>query len=444
MGNVRVTLPEELHDLVRDVVADLESATDSLDLGGARPALRALRRDRRRVPQSTILRLPDPPAVTPPPAAPAAAVPPPPAGPRSVPPPTAPSAFESSVPVPPAAPRRRAFLARLDVASTVPNVALPARTRRLQVACRRASPLDATRISRMLRVAVPAIPVAPAALTSPPAWLLAAMAPPIPAPLPEVPAVTQPDPATVTLAGRSAPTLTEADAPPAAVAATTVAGTPAAAMAAAAPVAIPLSVSVPATLPALPMEERLPVWRAAGGHVVNLLIAAALGLVTIFCAIVVGLVVTGHHLEEVVTGSMQPTIPIGSLVVTENLPAGQLQVGDIMVFPDPNDTKLTIVHRIVWLSHDQSGDVLVRTKGDYNALPDSWTIKRSAIADADRVIEILPGAGTAAGYLQTIGFAGLVLLIAGVIVYYGVRKVRQILTEDDLQEDAAGAPERLT
>jgi signal peptidase len=141
---------------------------------------------------------------------------------------------------------------------------------------------------------------------------------------------------------------------------------------------------------------------------------------------------------------MQPIIPIGSLVVTENLPAGQLQVGDIMVFPNPNDTKLTIVHRIVWLSHDQSGDVLVRTKGDYNALPDQWTLKRPANAEADRVIEILPGAGTAAGYLQTSGFAGLVLLIAGVIVYYGVRKVRQILSEDDLHEKAIGAPERLT
>jgi signal peptidase len=290
----------------------------------------------------------------------------------------------------------------------------------------------------MLRVAVPAIPVAPAALTSPPAWLLAAMAPSIPAPLAEVPAVAHPNPASVILAGRSSPTLTEVNASPAA--ATTVPDIPVAVTT----VAAPLPVSVPATLPALPMEERLPVWRAAGGHVVNLLIAAALGLVTIFCAIVVGLVVTGHHLEEVVTGSMQPTIPIGSLVVTENLPAGQLQVGDIMVFPDPNDTKLTIVHRIVWLSHDQSGDVLVRTKGDYNALPDDWTLKRAANAEADRVIEILPGAGTAAGYLQTIGFAGLVLLIAGVIVYYGVRKVRQILNEDDLHEEAIGAPERLT
>ena len=430
MGNVRVTLPEELHDLVRDVVADLESATDSLDLGGVRPAQRAPRPERRHLRQATILRMPEPLVPAPPPAAPATSVPLPPA--------ITPAAVESSVPALPAAPRRRAFLARLDIASTVPNVALPVRTRRLQVACRRASPLDATRISRMLRVAVPAIPVAPAALTSPPAWLLAAMAPSIPAPLAEVPAVAHPNPASVILAGRSSPTLTEVNASPAA--ATTVPDIPVAVTT----VAAPLPVSVPATLPALPMEERLPVWRAAGGHVVNLLIAAALGLVAIFCAIVVGLVVTGHHLEEVVTGSMQPIIPIGSLVVTENLPAGQLQVGDIMVFPNPNDTKLTIVHRIVWLSHDQSGDVLVRTKGDYNALPDDWTLKRAANAEADRVIEILPGAGTAAGYLQTIGFAGLVLLIAGVIVYYGVRKVRQILNEDDLHEEAIGAPERLT
>ena len=430
MGNVRVTLPEELHDLVRDVVADLESATDSLDLGGVRPAQRAPRPERRHLRQATILRMPEPLVPAPPPAAPATSVPLPPA--------ITPAAVESSVPALPAAPRRRAFLARLDIASTVPNVALPVRTRRLQVACRRASPLDATRISRMLREAVPAIPVAPAALTSPPAWLLAAMAPSIPAPLAEVPAVAHPNPASVILAGRSSPTLTEVNASPAA--ATTVPDIPVAVTT----VAAPLPVSVPATLPALPMEERLPVWRAAGGHVVNLLIAAALGLVAIFCAIVVGLVVTGHHLEEVVTGSMQPIIPIGSLVVTENLPAGQLQVGDIMVFPNPNDTKLTIVHRIVWLSHDQSGDVLVRTKGDYNALPDDWTLKRAANAEADRVIEILPGAGTAAGYLQTIGFAGLVLLIAGVIVYYGVRKVRQILNEDDLHEEAIGAPERLT
>jgi signal peptidase I len=455
VGNVRVTLPEELHDLVRDVVADLESATDSLDLGGAQPGRRGPRRERRRVTQATILRLPEQAATAPPPAVAAAAVPALPATPRPAPPPEAPPAFASSVPVPAAAPRRRAFLARLEVASTVPNVALPARTRRLQVACRRASPLDATRISRMLRVAIPAIPVAPAALSTPPAWLFAAMAPPITAPVRELPDATPQEAETLTLAGRTAPGPVETDAlPPRAAAPTVIAPAPAvstveAAAPAATVVAVPttappLPLTLPASLADLPVEGRLAVWRSVGGHVVNLLIAAALGLVTIFCAIVVGLVVTGHHLEEVVTGSMQPVIPIGSLVVTESLPAGQLQVGDIMVFPNPNDTKLTIVHRIVWLSHDSSGDVLVKTKGDYNALPDQWTLKRAASAEADRVIEILPGAGTAAGYLQTIGFGGLVLLIAGVILYYGIRKVRQILNEGDLDEDGVSAAERLT
>jgi len=204
-------------------------------------------------------------------------------------------------------------------------------------------------------------------------------------------------------------------------------------------IALPAAVPVAAPKPAT--EESRPAWRAAAGHASNLLIAAALSLVGIFCCIVVGLVVTGHHLEEVVTGSMQPTIPIGSLVATEQLPASQLQVGNILVFPDPNDTKLTIVHRIVWLSHDQSGDVLVRTKGDYNALPDSWTLKRPATTDADRVFYIIPGGGTVAGYLQTLGFWGLIVLVVGVIGYYGLRKVRQILSEDVAGDDAGAASE---
>jgi signal peptidase len=262
----------------------------------------------------------------------------------------------------------------------------------------------------MLRVAVPVIPVTPATLTSPPAWLLAAMAPPHSPPTPSAATGTLTDSMAVTLTGQAA-------------------------------AAIALPLTVPVTAPPVAAERPYPVWRDAAGHVTNLMIAAALSLVGIFCCIVVGLVVTGHHLEEVVTGSMQPTIPIGSLVVTERIPTSQLQAGNVMVFPDPNNTKLTIVHRIIWLSHDQSGDVLVRTKGDYNALPDSWTLKRQASADADRVTEVIPGAGTVAGYLQTIGFLGLVALIVGLVGYYGIRKVRQILNEDVADEKAGAVSE---
>jgi len=440
VGNVRVTLPEELHDLVRDVVADLESATGSLAAGSPEPRARAPRRERRRAPQATIIRLPGPEGAA---AAAPPALPPPPA-------PAPPPRFADALPVPAAAPRRRAFLARLKVASTVPSVALPARTRRLPVACRRASPLDAARVSRMLRVAVPAVPVAPATLSTPPAWLLAAIGPASPQVAARDGIGPALDQGAVSLAGRATETGTapvemvpaEGAAPP--VPATESSEPPAPATETAPPPAAELTIAplqLPVTPPLPSAAPAHPIWRGAAGHVVNLLIAAALGLVTIFCAIVVGLVVTGHHLEEVVTGSMQPTIPIGSMVVTEQLPASRLQVGNILVFPDPNDTKLTIVHRIVWLSHDQSGDVLVRTKGDYNAMPDQWTLKRAANAEADRVFEIIPGGGTVAGYLQTLGFWGLILLLVGVIGFYGIRKVRQILNEEGATEGDGPAGE---
>jgi signal peptidase I len=430
LGNVRVTLPEELHDLVRDVVADLEYATGSLAAGSSVPRAPAPRRERRRIPQATIIRLPsagEAGLATPP-------APPPPPLPASPPP------FVHALPVPAAAPRRRAFLARLKVASTIPTAALPVRTRRLPVACRRASPLDAARLSRMLRVAVPAVPVAPATLATPPAWLLAAMAtasPPVAARDGAGPAAGQ---GTVALAGPATETGQLSVVPAGAVVSvpSTETAAPPAAEAAVAPLELRAS---PPLRPAAQVAAASSQWRDAAGHVANLGIAAALGLVTVFCAIVVGLVVTGHHLEEVVTGSMQPTIPIGSMVVTEQLPASQLRAGNILVFPDPNDLKLTIVHRIIWLGHDQSGDVLVRTKGDYNALPDQWTLKRAASAEADRVIEIIPGGGTVAGYLQTFGFWGLILLLVSVIGFYGVRKVRQILREDVATEGEGSAGE---
>jgi len=408
-----VTLPEELHELVRDVVADLESAAGGLGPDRDPPPPRAPRRERRRTAQAAIVRLPgaEQPAASSPTGRVAADA----GGP-------APAGLATS-----AAARPHAFLARVRVASSAPRAPLPAHTRRVQVACRRASPLDATRASRMLRVAVPSTPVSATAPASLPAWLLTlappSPAPPAPVPLPDVPPADTPS---VVLPGHGAATGPAATPQILAPAGQTTA------------IALPLHEATPA----LGLETaRRPPWRNALGHVTNLAIAAALGLVGIFCCIVVGLVATGHHLEEVVTGSMQPTIPIGSLVVTEQLPAGQLQVGDVLVFPNPNDTKLTIVHRIVWLSHDQSGDVLVRTKGDYNALPDQWTIKRQSAATADRVIYIVPGAGTVAGYLQTIGFWGLIALMVALIGYYGTRKVRQILAEESGDRTPAGVPE---
>jgi signal peptidase I len=444
MGDARVLLDEELQELVRDAAADVSSAAGELGLRAPRRSL-APRRERRRPPQATIVPLT---SASPPALAVGLAVRPP----RPLPQSAAEAPGESAgIPSVDAAAGRgqRAFLLRLDVPSQVPVVQHPARTRRLAVPCRRASPLDVRRTSRLLRVSVPAAALGPALpLTVPPAWPRPDQLAAAPAPIPAV--IDPPSWGRVEVVGRSVDT-ERAPVPPSPTAASAAVWGGAAPPAPPPPVAPPAPPLPAATGPAsdrsaepeaVPAggeeEEALPVWKAAAGYAGNLAIAAALGLVTIFCGIVVGLVVTGHHLEQVITGSMQPTIPIGSLVVTERVPVNQLRVGDIIVFPNPDNSKETIVHRIVWMGHDQQGDVLVRTKGDYNALPDGWTLSRPADADADRVTLIIPGAGTVAGGLQAVGLWGLVALIAGGVGWYGVRRVRSILAEAEDPPPPAG------
>lgn len=71
--------------------------------------------------------------------------------------------------------------------------------------------------------------------------------------------------------------------------------------------------------------------------------------------------VLGYQIYEVKTGSMVPTIPVKSLILSR-VPsnASTLEEGDVVTFQDEGKT---ITHRIVEVNHD--GDkVTYRTKGD--------------------------------------------------------------------------------
>lgn len=71
--------------------------------------------------------------------------------------------------------------------------------------------------------------------------------------------------------------------------------------------------------------------------------------------------VFGYQVYEVQSGSMDPTLPVYSLILSK-VPSNpsQLEVGDVVTF-DQNGT--TITHRIVE-SLDKQGSITYRTKGD--------------------------------------------------------------------------------
>jgi signal peptidase len=86
--------------------------------------------------------------------------------------------------------------------------------------------------------------------------------------------------------------------------------------------------------------------------------------------IVVVIAAVGFHVTLIMfkTGSMEPTIPTGSLAVVHEIPAGQIAVGDIVTVDRPGE--LPVTHRVTSVSG--SGETRTITlRGDANELDDA-------------------------------------------------------------------------
>lgn len=76
---------------------------------------------------------------------------------------------------------------------------------------------------------------------------------------------------------------------------------------------------------------------------------------------------TGHHLIVIRGASMEPAIPLGSLVALRPVPADEVRPGDVVTMQLRNDTLVT--HRVLRVAELADGPHL-ETKGDNNAEPD--------------------------------------------------------------------------
>ncbi|NLB50724.1 MAG: signal peptidase I [Clostridiaceae bacterium] len=73
--------------------------------------------------------------------------------------------------------------------------------------------------------------------------------------------------------------------------------------------------------------------------------------------------VLGYHLFRIETGSMEPTLPVGSVILSRKpKDASALEEGRIVTFESPSGALVT--HRIIRVVQDEEGQVLYITKGD--------------------------------------------------------------------------------
>ncbi len=68
------------------------------------------------------------------------------------------------------------------------------------------------------------------------------------------------------------------------------------------------------------------------------------------------------------TGSMDPTIPQGSLAVVREIPAAEVSVGDIVTVD--REGKLPVTHRVIDIADTGGGATRITMQGDANPVPD--------------------------------------------------------------------------
>ncbi|HEV2125314.1 MAG TPA: signal peptidase I [Chloroflexota bacterium] len=103
---------------------------------------------------------------------------------------------------------------------------------------------------------------------------------------------------------------------------------------------------------------------------------AVLGLALLFIA---AKLLLGWYPMIVYTGSMEPAIPVGAVVVVRPVAVGHLAVGDVISFHAPQAGHLPVTHRISEIeyfdgSESGTGGWRLVTKGDANHNPDVWRV----------------------------------------------------------------------
>jgi signal peptidase len=149
---------------------------------------------------------------------------------------------------------------------------------------------------------------------------------------------------------------------------------------------------------------------------------AALALIAIFLIIFLGFyrpvsLWGDTRYEPVYTGSMEPAIPVGSVVVIKPANPETLKVGDIICFKTEAEYPKTVTHRIIGIT--SQGFI---TKGDANEDPDQWIVKKENVIG--KVIAVIPFLGYLGYFVRTpIGFILLIIIPATIIIIMEIRNI---------------------
>lgn len=126
------------------------------------------------------------------------------------------------------------------------------------------------------------------------------------------------------------------------------------------------------------------------------------------------------RLYAVQSGSMEPALHTGSVVLTKEFP--DYKIGDIITYQNSEVAKIPVTHRIYRIKDTPEGKAYI-SKGDANNVDDKAPIIKSQILG--KVIFTLPLFGYVVQFSKTqFGFLAIVVIPATLIIYSELIKVK--------------------
>ena len=132
------------------------------------------------------------------------------------------------------------------------------------------------------------------------------------------------------------------------------------------------------------------IWNGISGVLVGIVVLLAIALV--------GVRLIGLQPYVVLSGSMEPTYHVGSLIYVKSVDYKELKAGDPITYMISQDTVVT--HRIIEVLADQEDPDTIRyfTQGDANAQPDGTSVHYKNIIG--KPVFSIPYLGYVSNYIQ--------------------------------------------
>ena len=132
--------------------------------------------------------------------------------------------------------------------------------------------------------------------------------------------------------------------------------------------------------------------------ILNVISTILVTIVVVLALLLVGARFIGLNVYSVLSGSMEPTYHVGSLIYVKDVDTDELKAGDVITYMLDEDTIVT--HRIVDVIPDETDPSIIRfqTKGDANDSVDGSLVHYKNVIGTP--VFSIPKLGYLANYIQ--------------------------------------------